>query len=309
MEMIAGRALGVKPGQRIVLYAKSGIWWVQPLFNKPFTAIRQDSTWSSATHIGTEYAALLVDSKYIPLQTTDSLPALGGDVIAIASVPGRAAKTLEAPPPRTIHFSGYEWDVRQTPTDSAGVMHANSGSNAWTDAKGRLHLKISKEAREWACAEISLQRSLGYGRYEFHFRETPHLEAGNVLGMFTWDEAEAGQSHREMDIELSQWGDPAAKNAQFTIQPYYVPANAFRFTTPAGAMTHSFHWEPGRVSFTSAQEAPGMEPRVVAEHVFSSGIPAPGDERVHINLYVYGKSQTQQRNRVEAVIEKFEFLP
>lgn len=309
MEMIAGRAIGAKPGQRIVLYAKSGIWWVQPLFNKPFTAIRQDSTWSSATHIGTQYAALLVGSKYLPLQTTDILPAQGEDVIAIASVAGRTVKTPEGPPPKTIHFSGYEWEVRQTPTDSAGVMHTNSPSNAWTDAKGRLHLKISKEAGEWACAEIILQRSLGYGWYGFHLRETPELEPGTVLGMFTWDEAEAGESHREMDIELSQWGDPAARNAQFTIQPYYVPANTFRFTASARAMTYSFHWEPSRVSFTSAQEAPGVAPRVLAEHVFSSGIPTPGDERVHINLYVYGKSQTPQRNGVEAVIEKFEFLP
>src|SRR6516162_6862822 len=75
MQKIAGRALGAKPGQRIVLYAKSGTWWLQPLFNKPFTPIGRDSTWTNATHTGTEYAALLVESKYIPRPTTDALPA------------------------------------------------------------------------------------------------------------------------------------------------------------------------------------------------------------------------------------------
>jgi hypothetical protein len=73
-------------------------------------------------------------------------------------------------------------------------------------------------------------------------------------------------------------------------------------------MTHSFHWEPGRVMFSSTQDAPG-KPRIVAEHTFSSGVPSPGDERVHINLYIYGKSRTPQQNGVEVVIEKFEYLP
>jgi hypothetical protein len=120
---------------------------------------------------------------------------------------------------------------------------------------------------------------------------------------------EAGQNHREIDIELSQWGDPAAKNAQFTIQPYYVPANVFRFVSPSVALTHSFQWAPGRVSFKTAHEAPGSRSRIVAEHVFTSGIPFPGGERVHINLYMYGKSRTPQKNGVEVVFEKFAYLP
>lgn len=309
MEKIAGRAIGAKRGQSIVLYARSGTWWLQPVFNRPFTPIGKDSTWTSLTHVGTEYAALLVDSKYIPLPTTDVLPSTGDDVIAVSSVAGRPAQGVEAPIPKTIHFSGYEWDVRQIPSDSAGVMHANSGANAWTDAKGWLHLKISKESGEWACSEIALRRSLGYGWYAFHLAEAPHLEPANVLGMFTWDEAEAGQSHREMDIELSQWGDREAKNAQFTIQPYYVPANVFRFTAPSTGLTHSFHWEAGRVSFLTTQGAPGKGERIVAKHTFTSGVPIPGNEQVHINLYIYGKSRTPQQNGVEVVIEKFEYLP
>ena len=309
MQKIAGRALGAKPGQRIVLYAKSGIWWLQPLFNRPFTPIGHGSTWTNTTHTGTEYAALLVESKYIPRQTIDVLPAPGSDVIAVSSVAGRPVRGSAAPIPKTIHFSGYDWDALQIATDSAGVMHANSSSNAWTDSQGWLHLRVSKELGEWTCAEVVLRRSLGYGWYAFQVRETPRLEPGTVLGMFTWDEAEAGQSHREIDIELTQWGVPAAKNAQFTIQPYYVPANVFRFTAPSAALTHSFHWEPGRVSFMAAQGASGKAPAVVAEHAFTSGVPTAGNERVHLNLYIYGKSRTPQQYGVEVVIEKFEYLP
>src|SRR5947208_13014347 len=111
--------------------------------------------------------------------------------------------------------------------------------------------------------------------------------------MFTYDDAEAGQNHREIDVELSQCGDPASKNAQFVIQPYYVPANVYRFVSPTAALTHSFRWEPGSVTFRSAGNArsggktPGRP--VLAEHVFTSGIPTPGAESIHINLYTYGK--------------------
>jgi hypothetical protein len=188
-------------------------------------------------------------------------------------------------------------------------MHANTASNVWTDRRGWLHLRIARESGQWTCAEISLSRSLGYGSYSFVVREIAHIEPGTVLGMFTRDPLEAGQNHREIDIELSQWGDPGSKNAQFTIQPYYVAANVFRFNSPSAPLTHSFHWEPERVSFQTARESPGKPSRVVAEHAFTSGIPSPGGERVHINLYTYGKSRTPQQNGVEVVIEKFAYLP
>jgi len=305
MERIAGRVTGTKAaGQKVVLFARSGTWWVQPFSNTPFTPIQQDSTWRSPTHMGTEYAALLVEPGYTPPRTTDVLPEKGGKVIAVARVEGSRSRTASEFPPRKLHFSGYEWEIVQVPSDSGGVMHINSASNAWTDAKGWLHLRIALVSGEWTCAEIAMSRSLGYGSYSFVIQHMPQLEPGSVFGMFTWDPLEGGQNHREIDVELSQWGDPISKNAQFAIQPYYVPANVFRFNAPSGGLTHSFRWEPGRVSFQTARET-----RVIAEHVFTSGIPSPGGERVHINLYIYGKSRTLQQNGVEVVIEKFAYLP
>src|SRR5262245_37504401 len=55
---IAGTVKGARRGQRIVLFARSGLWWVQPLANNPFTEIQKDATWKSTTHPGTAYAAL-----------------------------------------------------------------------------------------------------------------------------------------------------------------------------------------------------------------------------------------------------------
>jgi hypothetical protein len=309
MERIAGRAPGAKSGQRIVLFAKSGTWWVQPMSTSPFTSIGEDLTWRNVTHMGTDYAALLVDKDYFPPKTVDVLPAKGGNVLAVATVAGRRTDSSPPPVPKRIHFSGYEWEVLEVPSDSGGVMHANSAANVWTDESGRLHLRIARRSGEWTCAEISLTRSLGYGLYSFVVASLPKLEPGTVLGLFTWDPLEAGENHREIDIELSQWGDPASKNAQFVIQPFYVPANVYRFNAPRTRTAHSFHWEPGRVTFKSALMTQGKRSPLVAEQTFTSGIPTPGAERVHINLYIYGKTRTPQQNDVEVVLERFEYLP
>src|SRR5262245_44584850 len=74
---IAGRVIGIQPGQRIVIYTKSGVWWVQPLTSRPFTSVGPDSTWRSTIHLGDEYAALLVDDGYRPANTRDALPPVG----------------------------------------------------------------------------------------------------------------------------------------------------------------------------------------------------------------------------------------
>src|SRR5262245_36822078 len=85
---IVGRVVGAGPGQRIVLYARSGDWYVQPFADAPFTAVRPDSTWASRTHLGTEYAALLVDPEFQPPPIVPALPGRGGGVVAVEVVAG-----------------------------------------------------------------------------------------------------------------------------------------------------------------------------------------------------------------------------
>jgi signal transduction histidine kinase len=83
-DTIEGYVFGNEPGQRIVIYARYGPWWVQPLTEQPFTEINSDLTWKNTTHLGTEYAALLVDSSYHPAPILGSIPPIGGGVAAIA---------------------------------------------------------------------------------------------------------------------------------------------------------------------------------------------------------------------------------
>src|SRR3984893_4227652 len=39
VDQVAGRVSGARPGQHIVVYARSGTWWVQPWPDKPFIQI------------------------------------------------------------------------------------------------------------------------------------------------------------------------------------------------------------------------------------------------------------------------------
>jgi signal transduction histidine kinase len=91
VDNIEGRVINARPGQQIVLYARWGPWWVQPFANQPFTRIETDSKWRSATHYGTEYAALLVDPGYHPRATMDVLPSEGAGVVIVAITKGRPA--------------------------------------------------------------------------------------------------------------------------------------------------------------------------------------------------------------------------
>jgi len=303
---IAGQAVGFRPGQRIVLFAKAGKWWVQPTVDQPFTTIGPDSRWANSTHLGTDYAALLVEEGYRPPPTLDDLPTEGGDVVALRVVPGTNKEKVG---PRTIQFSGYEWEARASDSNRGGWSNDYNPENAWTDQNGFLHLRIAKSAGQWTCAEVKLSRSLGYGSYIFVVRDVAQLEPVAALSMFTWDDDEAGQNHREMNIELARWGDPANKNAQFVVQPYYVPANVFRFNAPAGELTHSLRWESGRAGFRTVRGSVGNGSNLVAEQTFTSGIPSPGGESIHLAFYIFGNAKDPFQNDVEVVIEKFEYLP
>jgi hypothetical protein len=74
---------------RVVIYARTDKWYVQPLIAAPYTEIQDNKQWSTWTHTGTQYAALLVTHTYKPPNTLSVLPRVGGDVIDIAKEDGR----------------------------------------------------------------------------------------------------------------------------------------------------------------------------------------------------------------------------
>src|SRR5262245_14175276 len=141
LEDISGRVLGARPGQQLVLYAKAGKWCVPPMADQPFTTIQANSQWHSSIHLGTEYAALLVEPGFQPKPTVDLLPKEGGLVVKVKTVPG-------TPPvsngPTSLKFCGYDWEIRSVASERGGTNHDYDPANAWIDEKGFLHLRIAQ---------------------------------------------------------------------------------------------------------------------------------------------------------------------
>ena len=159
---------------------------MQPVPDRPFTQIQNGSRWQNQVHLGTEYAALLVEPGYHPPETAESLPSTGDGVDAIAVVQDKRAPASSTQP-KLLHFSGYDWTVRTAASNRAGTRNSFDPANAWTDERGALHLRIARSKDKWTCAEVKLTRSLGYGTYTFVVRDTSQLEPSAILTLLTWD--------------------------------------------------------------------------------------------------------------------------
>lgn len=309
VDIISGKVTGAHAGQQIVVYARSGPWWVQPWPDKPLIPIQADSSWSTPTHLGFEYVALLVDPGYHPAPTMDVAPTKGGPIVAVKAVNGTG--DTELAPTVPLHFSGYDWKIRTIASDRGGLNNLYDPANVWLDAGGAMHLRIKKKDGRWTCAEVEMTRSLGYGTYIIVMRDVSRLEPAAILSMNTFDDWGGDQHYRELDVEIGRWGDAKSKNnAQYGIQPFYVPGNVAPFVAPPGTLTHSMHWESGRASFQTVRgnSIHGGAP-VVSEHIFTAGVPSPGRETLQFLLYIVASEKYPLQNDNEVVIEKFEYLP
>jgi hypothetical protein len=326
---IAGEARGVTgQGWTVVIFAYGDTtWYVQPWANAPYTPISADGKWETGTHLGFEYAALLVNPSYKPPTTTHLLPSVGGDVLAVAKAsPGQQPTASSNPPPvvrppvgtaRTLRFSGYEWRVKSSRgrVGPGPNYFSDTQENVWVDAQERLHLRITHRDNLWYCAEVISQRSLGYGTYRFYLDSVvDNLNPNVILGLFTWSDDPA-YSHREIDIECARWGDANNRtNAQFVVQPYQPAGHLLRFSIPPGTnpSTHSFIWKPDTIFFESMKgdnaTAPG-ERDVIKQWTYSRNTPKPGDENARMNLWLMGGIAPTDGAKTEVIIKRFEFIP
>jgi hypothetical protein len=309
VDTISGRVRNARPKQQIVIYAHSGQWWVQPWPDHPFIPIKADSTWSTETHLGFEYAALLVEPDYHPLPIMDVAATQGGSVALVTIVKGVGKPQFA--PTGSLKFSGYDWGVRTIASDKGGTNNLYDPENTWTDASGALHMQIKKKSGKWSCAEIFLTRSLGYGTYSVTVRDTSLLEPAAAFSMFTFDEWASEQHFREMDVEVGGRGNAANKNnAQYVIQPFYIPGNLFAFSAPSGTLMYVLRWESGHATFkTFRGRSIGARAQLVSEHEFTSGIPVPGKAIPRLIFYVVASNKNPMQKPSEVVVEKFEYLP
>ncbi|MGC4048399.1 MAG: hypothetical protein QM757_01620 [Paludibaculum sp.] len=189
-------------------------------------------------------------------------------------------------------------------TAAAGI--STDPTNAFTDDKQALHLRIAGTPGNFTCAQIIQRRSLGYGTYRFVVRDISHLEPAAVLALYTWEAASGEQNHREMDIEISRWGDPRAPNARYVLQPGWIENNTITFSAPGGVLTHVLEWGPGRAVYRTLR---GVNGPAVFSRVFTSGVARPGDEKLRINFYDFQRGPTRIEHGAEVVLDSFEFIP
>lgn len=213
---------------------------------------------------------------------------------------------------RIIRFAGHDWRVKASEgrVGPGPNYFSDSDRNVEVDARGRLHLRILPEDNRWTCAEVVSVERFGYGKYRFDLAELPEdMNPRVVLGMFTWSDGR-DYHHREIDIEISRWGNRTDDNAQFVVQPYTIASNIVRFSIPRGvrASTHAFTWSPESVHCESAADAAGVETRrVFKRHTFSRDIPRAGDENARINLWLMSGRPPSDNKPVEVVFGGFVF--
>ena len=210
---------------------------------------------------------------------------------------------------RTITFSGYDWSVKvSTGRVGPGPNYFSDGTNnVWVDPQGRLHLKITNAKGKWYCAEVVSKPSFGYGTYRWYL-DTPvdNLDPNVVLGVFTWSDL-PDYNHREIDIEFSRWGSVNNQNAQYVVQPYTNPGNIVRWDEPPGLSqtNHGFNWQSGSIFFQSLNG-----PNTIQQWTFNGpGIPMPGGENARMNLWLVNGRAPTNRQPVEIIINRFEFVP
>jgi hypothetical protein len=284
---------------RVVMWARTDIWYVQPYIARPYTEICADGSWKNSTHPWTRMVVLLVDSTYIPGATRNYHPASDTGVLAWDEYP-------EPSGDRYLNFSDYRWRVKNADLAGPGPNYfSDSESNVWLDAIG-LHLKFDYRGGKWYCAEVVLDHSLGYGVYTFQL--DARVDSLNYNAVFAGFVYESGS--REIDIEFSQLlSNPY--NAQYVIQPWNVPGNIEYYDMPATTQsTHRFEWRSDKIIFTSwtgHDLSPAAGNTIHTWTYTGSDTPPPGGERMRFNLWLFNGNPPTSGTADEVVVKSFSY--
>ncbi len=308
---LSGRVSGVDNSKyKVVIYALTNQWYVQPFADAPYTnIISSDGSWSSSTNPWQSLVVLLVDPNiYKPAATEITNPALDANV---------ATYTVYPAGPVSVMFSGFTWGIKTTGT--APSDHFDPGPNFWSNdpsvvhvASDGLHLKLSQINGVWQCGEVYLTRSLGYGTYTVQVNSRLDQLDQNTVAAPLFIYAAPGQ---ELDNEYSGLGGlvPAPNNAQFVVQPYTVQGNIKYYLQPAATqITTQMEWRSDHVTFRAWNgwaTTPASTDIIYQWSYMGGNIPPVGQERVHINLWLLSGSAPTGGSGDEMVINSFVFQP
>jgi hypothetical protein len=234
-------------------------------------------------------------------------PALLG-VVGLATAPLCEAKTLL--------FSGMSWTVRP---NGVGGPGANTWceNNAFVDANGDLHLRITRTKGKWCSAEIVSDARLGYGTYQFQLKSrVDQLDRNVVLGLFNYPTSDVGaDATNEIDIEFARWGDANGEALNYTAWPVQAAlgpsGNSFPLALTGNFSTHRFIWQATSIRYQSTHGHHDDNRYPIADWTFA---PADYGNRiahaampVHMNLWLIGSPSSKQT--IEVIISQFKYTP
>ncbi len=306
-QKVSGR-LSVAGWPVVVVQSPEGTWYAQPAVQSVV-----NHEFSSVSYFG--------DPKTTPRGTLFVVRVLVARNKAAAHqiAPGPLAKLPDLPSSSAVpvfrdvvfSFSGYYWaaghkGAGQSPGPN---LWSDDPAHLWIDKQG-MHLKIAKVGKQWACAEMMLNQSLGYGVYTWDFSANlATFDVNAVLGLFTYAySANArGVPDKEIDFELSRWGVAKNKNAQFVVQPYTNDnaPNIERFNLAGGSrFAVTVEWRAGSVYAICS----GANGKVLERWSFKgASVPAPGRERARANLWLFQGQPPASGQPQEVVVHRFHF--
>jgi hypothetical protein len=217
----------------------------------------------------------------------------------------------------TLSFGGYTWNIKDSGTGTVGPgPNRWSRSNAYLDANGYLHLKITNVAGKWYCAEITSAKSFGYGTYQWYVEgRIDTLDKNVVLGLFNYSGADGFD---EMDIEYARWGIATANNTNFTVYPAQGSALAnwhtTRKTTLTGGDYTTQRFKRKRDTTVYFQELAGFQTGNTNQIVAATCTNPPNSISklampVHMNLWLFQGHAPANKSQVELIIHNFKFTP
>lgn len=210
--------------------------------------------------------------------------------------------------PDKISWSGTTWAIKTSHSAVGPGPNVFSRDNVGVNSAG-LHLGIRQgPAGTWTTSEVIGSTSLGYGTYTFTLgSDVSALDPNVVLGLFTWSDR-ARYAHREIDIEVARWGSASdSTNAQYVVQPNDAAGHLERFVQPSTtSSTQQFTWRAGSVEWVSRN---GNGDVIASYSYHGSDVPKPGDERVHLNLWLFNGDAPMNGQDVDVTITSFAFTP
>jgi hypothetical protein len=218
-------------------------------------------------------------------------------------------------PGKDIEFGGYTWSVRSG--RGGPGPNAWDEKNVWLDPATNLHLKISYRDGQWSCAEVTMRKRLGFGRYNFQvIGRLDQLDDNVVLGLFNYPPADVGtdESH-EIDIEFARWGKDKNPIGNYTVWPVDKSlkqvSKSFAFTLADDHTTHQFVWSREAVKFRSLRGNSTEEGQEISSWIYRPAEPVRRISQqpmpIHINLWLFRGMAPKNGQEVEVIIHQFKF--